>query len=91
MEKFPFQLLSCTESAGIKLPILPAHWETSFTGICKGKRESPTVFLPWQQRGPLGTWHSRVTQSSLAAALSWPEKRGIKVATGQLSMNQAHV
>lgn len=64
MEKFPFQLLSCTESVGIKLPTLPAHWEASFTGICKGKRESPTTFLPWQQRGPFGDVESEVVQAA---------------------------
>lgn len=53
MEKFSFQLLSCTESAGMKLSALPACWETSFTALCKGKRESPTVILPQQQGGPL--------------------------------------
>lgn len=53
MEKFPFQLLSCSESEGIKLRILPTHREASFTGKCEGKRESPALFLPQQQRGPL--------------------------------------
>jgi len=91
MEKFPFQLLPCTEPAGIKLPILAAHWEASFTGIYKGKRENPAVILPWQQSGPLGTWHSEVLQGSLTVALSWMEKRGIRVATGHLGMSQAYV
>lgn len=46
MEKFPFQLLSCTESAGIKLPTLTGYCEASLTGMWKGKRESAVESLP---------------------------------------------
>lgn len=46
MEKFPFQLLSCTESAGIKLPTLTEYCEASLTGMWKGKRESAVESLP---------------------------------------------
>lgn len=54
MEKFPFQLLSRTESAGTKLPTLTAYCEASFTGMCKGKRGSPVESLPHSSEGLWG-------------------------------------
>lgn len=57
MEKFPLQLLSCTESAGIKLPTLTAltaYCEASLTGMSKGRRESPVEPLPHSREGLWG-------------------------------------
>lgn len=57
MEKFPLQLLSCTESAGIKLPTLmalTAYCEASLTGMSKGKRNSPVESLPHSSEGLWG-------------------------------------